>query len=112
MAWMEREIHTVRMGKWDEGIELAKEWQAYWNRVGGRPPERWYRSFYGAENMSVFVVECEWESAAAMEAFNMQQVDDPELQAQRKELLAKSNEVYESIRREVYYVVPQGDAGG
>jgi hypothetical protein len=112
MAWMEREIHTVRMDKWEESLELAKQWQAYWNRIGGRPPERWYGSVYGAEEYGTFIVETEWESLAAREAQSAQKVDDPELKALHKELWAKTCEVYESVRRELYYVVPQGDAEG
>jgi hypothetical protein len=59
-----------------------------------------------------FVVETEWESLAVREAHQMQKVDDPELEALNKELMAKVGEVYESVRRELYYVVPRGDDEG
>jgi hypothetical protein len=109
MAFIEREIHTVRIGKWDEAIVLAKRWQEWHRRRGRKVSERWCRSVYGANNLWVFVAETEWESLAALEAYALQEVDDPELKALQEELWAQLGEVYESIRREIYYVIPQED---
>jgi uncharacterized protein with GYD domain len=35
----------------DQAAELAKRYQEYHRRIGGRPPERWYRGVYGEENL-------------------------------------------------------------
>jgi hypothetical protein len=101
MAIVVRTIHHVRFGQWKEAMELEKKWAASEARRG-LPPKRYYRSIAGSEDNHTFVWEQEWESLAAMEAAHQSSPDDSETRA----LLAKTFEVYSSVRSEIYFVLP------
>jgi hypothetical protein len=83
-------------------MEIEKKWAADEARRG-LPPTRHYRSISGSEDNHTLVCEQEWESMAVAETaaqnFNP---NDPEIQA----LLAKTYEVYDSVRYEFYAVLP------
>jgi hypothetical protein len=63
----------------------------------------WARS--GSEDRNTFIWEQEWESLAALDAsYSTYRADEPEAQ----ELETQSNEVFSSVRYEIYSLLPGG----
>jgi hypothetical protein len=106
MKVMQRMIHQIRMGKWQEAIALEKEWVAFDTRRGVEyPTKRYYGCMAGGGNSRTFVWEREWESLATYEAVNERPVEGEEMKALMDKLRAKTFEVYASITQELYSVL-------
>jgi len=75
VAAVQRLIHKVRQGKWEEAIALEKRYREVESRLGF-PPSKSYRSLVPTGNF--VAVEREWESVAAWEATSSRTGEDPE----------------------------------
>jgi hypothetical protein len=105
---MERMIQRIKKGKWEEAIEFEKRFDALEARQGGIPAKRRYRCVYGAYDFDVFIWEREWEDLATLQQKYMEQ-DNPDLQPLWQELFDETEDIYESNRRELYWVVQVSD---
>jgi hypothetical protein len=102
MKIMVREIMKVLPGKMAEAMELEKKHMAIATRYGA-PPERGYRCISGGGDFFHTVIgESEWDSIAAMEAFQEKMFADPEVQA----LMAKWETILTSHEIEFYMPLP------
>lgn len=101
---MERWIQRVKKGKWEEAMELEKQFSEM-EVDRGYPPKRWYRPIYGSADYYDLVWEREWEDLATLEKTNMEQ-PAPDVQAKIDKLMKRADDVYESTHLELYWVVP------
>jgi len=102
MKCVERWIHKIAPGKWDEWLEVEKKWDAIERRLGGFPAKRRYRAIFGSEDVNTFVWEREWESFPASEAAYGRMMDDPEAQKLGRDFAL----LVESKRGELYWPLP------
>ena len=103
MKVVQREIMKIIPGKMPETMELLGKHLAIARRLA--PPntiERNYLPFFADEAVHTLVIEIEWESMAAMEAFFEKAMADAEMQA----LMPKWQAVEESHRNELYMLMP------
>jgi hypothetical protein len=95
MKIMERHVHAVYPGKWDELMKLEKKFDAVEKRYGF-PPKRSYQCISGSQIMGSFVIEREWDSLAALEVGFEKVMADPEWQALSVEMGAcEENPLFE-----------------
>lgn len=102
MKIVERWIHKIALGRWDEVEEMEKKWDALEKRLGGFPAKRRYQGFFGGDGQNTFVWEREWESFAAWEATYKKMMDAPETW----EIAKEYGEVIENKRGELYWPLP------
>jgi len=100
MKVMLRAIVEVAPGKMAEYMELDKKSEAICTRLE-MPPLRRYRCFTG-DSINTIVYEQEFDSLAAMEAFNEKAMANPEIMA----MSAKMEAVMESQINEFYTPIP------
>jgi len=100
MKVMLRAIVKVAPGKMAEYMELDKKSEAISTRLG-MPPLRRYRCFTG-DSINTIVYEQEFDSFAAMEAFNEKAMANPEIMA----MSAKMEALMESQINEFYTPIP------
>ena len=93
---MERCIQKI-IGTNEEVIALEKEFEALEAAMGNVPSKRRYWAWYAPLPAGTMVWEREWESLAALEAYN-QKTNGPEWVA----LLKKANQVFTDFHFEIY----------
>ena len=96
MKVVQRETLGVVPGKMEEAIQLLKKHIATASRLGAPASCRRYRRFSGrGDSKYTLIVEFEWDSLAAMEAFREETAAHSEIQALRAkwETVLESNEV-------------------
>ena len=101
---LERAIHKVKPGKWDDLMALETQLDALQARVG-MPPRKRYRLMFGGGSEYTEVIEREWESLAAREAFWAKLPTDATAVAEGSALMAQVWPLIESTQREVYEVL-------
>jgi hypothetical protein len=97
---LQRTIHQVRQGKWEELQALEAKYDAVHARLG-TPPRKRYQCLFGGSSTLTEVVEREWESLTALETAYVKMMADPELQALGKE----SEALIKSTQNELYWVL-------
>ena len=102
MAVLERSVLTLRDGKWEDFLQLAKKWEAVARKHGFSPPTR-YRYNYGMQPWGTIVVEYRWESLATMEARWSSFWSDPESQPLGDQFF----KIYESFHRELLFTIEE-----
>ena len=102
MTVLMREVQQVRPGKWGELEEAEAKWVACEKRLEYPQNKKRYRAYSGVENTNTMVIEYEFESLAALEAANHKCEADPEYQ----DLIAGLDRLIESVRVELYTVLP------
>ena len=95
MTIVERQIQTIRPGKWEALEEIDKKNTIIEERYG-YPPKTRYRYISGENDWNTLIVDREWESLAALEAAHMKLSEDPE----SKEVNEPIYEIVEIIRME------------
>jgi len=81
---LQRVIHQVHPGKWEELQAIETRFDVIHARLGV-PPRRRYRRIYGKHCFYTEVIEREWDNLAAMEAQATEWARDPELRALQDE---------------------------
>ena len=99
---LQRAIHKVKPGKWDDLMALETQLDALQARVG-MPPRKRYRLMFGGGSEYTEVIEREWESLAAMEAFFAKLPADAT--AEGNALIARVWPLIESTQREIYEIL-------
>jgi len=99
---VERRIHRVKSGKYQELKEIEKKWDAFEESLGGFPPKRRYWTNFGAHDPYLFVWEREWENLAAMEAADDKYSADPESAKTMRDLVSENFTVVEFGPHELY----------
>jgi len=80
-----RLIQRVANGKWDELEEIDKKYNVIEEKLGF-PPKKRFRSFSGAYDFNVIIIEREWQSFSKMEKDVTNYFLDPELAKLGKKL--------------------------
>ena len=99
---LERMIHRVKNGKFQELKEVEKKWEALEESLGGFPLRRRYWAMYGAHDGGTYVWEREWESLAAMEAAYDKRSADPESAKTARNLFMEVISIGEQGPRDLY----------
>ena len=97
---LQRVIHQVHPGKWEEFQTLEAKFDAVQARLG-IPPRKRYRRIYGKHCFYTEVIEREWPSLAEMESQATQWAQDAELRA----LQDKACELIECTQYELYQIL-------
>lgn len=97
---LQRVIHRIHPGKWEEFQALEAKFDAVHARLG-IPPRRRYRRIHGKHSFYTEVIEREWPSVADMEAGAMRWAQDPELRA----LQDSACDLIECTQYELYQIL-------
>jgi len=98
---MERYTQNV-IGTYDEMVAIEKEFDALEAKIGNVPHKRRYYAYYGSLPLGTFVWEREWESLAALEAYHVITMNDPDWAATTE----KAGKIYADFHSELYWVIP------
>ena len=105
MAIRERVTHQIVHGKWDEMMEIEKNWDAIEEEIGGFPKRRRSQPMVGRDGSNVFIWEREYESLSQMEeAYGSYKAYKGDIDT--SELLARTNACIANRRTDVYQVLP------
>jgi len=97
---LQRVIHKVYPGKWDEFQELEAKFDAVQAKLG-IPPRKRYRRIYGKHSFYTYVIEREWPSLTAMEAQASEWARNTELRA----LQDQAYDLIECTQYELYQIL-------
>ncbi len=89
------------IGTFEEALALEKEFDALEAKMGNVPPKRRYYAAYGSLPSGTFVWEREWESMAALEAYQAKTMNDPEWAT----TLGKAEKIFADFHFELFYKI-------
>jgi hypothetical protein len=95
---MERCTQKV-IGSFDEVYAIEKEFDELEAKMGNVPAKRRYWAGYGALPFTEMVWERDWESMAALEAYNDITMKDPEWE----KMFPKAAKIFGEAHRELYF---------
>ena len=102
MAFLERCTQKIISKTMDEFVAMEKKFEALEAKMGNVPPKRrYYAAFSGYANFTMFW-EREWESLAALEAYQKKVMDDPEWAKASEE----ASKVFDDVHNELFYLIP------
>jgi hypothetical protein len=97
---MERCTQKV-IGSYDEAVAIEKEFEALETKMGNVPTKRRYYAMYSGLLNSTYVWERDWESLAALEAYSIKTMNDPEWAA----VIAKAAKIFADSHFEIFGVL-------
>jgi hypothetical protein len=89
------------IGTVDEAFAVEKEFDALEAKMGNVPPKRRYYATYGSLPLGTFVWEREWESMAALEAYQAITMSDPEWAV----MFGKAEKIFADFHSELFYKI-------
>jgi hypothetical protein len=95
---MERCMQKV-IGSFEDVVALEKEFDEIEAKMGNVPTKRRYWAGYGGLDFLTMVWERDWESMAALEAYNEKTMEDPAW----KPMFEKAGKVFGDSHREIYF---------
>ncbi|NLG49672.1 MAG: hypothetical protein GX552_06140 [Chloroflexi bacterium] len=97
---LQRVIHKIRPGKWDEFQALEAQFDSVQAKLG-IPPRKRYRRIYGKHSFYTEVIEREWPSLSVMEALASQYSRNAELRALQDQAI----DLIECTQYELYQIL-------
>jgi hypothetical protein len=89
------------IGTVEEAYAIEKEFDALEAKMGNVPPKRRYYATYGSLPLGTFVWEREWESMAALEAYQTKMMVDPEWASTQE----RAEKIFADFHSELFYKI-------
>lgn len=102
MAIRERVTHQIVFGKWDDMMEVEKEWYAIEQEIGGFPEKRRSQPIAGRDGNSVYIWERDYDSLSQLDAvYNSYRKYTGDI----SDLLERTNACLADRRTDIYKII-------